>query len=149
MDGERERADAQLLAVLEKLIREKKKKPSIVHIWSPSPGPESQVPGAIRRLKSRHIEVRWTLPAFEPGLTAPSPDASVQDAIIEAVRLRVRASQTRAERAMRGFGIRAKTEGVRIAHVPMRAPDNAPASSPLADDPETRRDPPRPDVEES
>ena len=115
VEGERDKADAQLRGILDKLTREKsKKKPSIVHIWAPPPGPASQVDVAVRKLKARHIEVRWTMPSFEPGLTLPGhAPPTVEDVVFDAVRIRVRASQARAERAMRLIGVRAKTASVR------------------------------------
>jgi uncharacterized protein (DUF58 family) len=116
VDGEREKADVQLRTLLEKLSREKnkKKKPSIVHVWAPPPGPDSQIDVAIRKLKARHVELRWTMPSFEPGLASrPGNVVTVEDVVLEAVRLRVRASQTRAERAMRALGVRARPVEVR------------------------------------
>jgi uncharacterized protein (DUF58 family) len=122
LEGERERAEIQLASVLDKIAREKSKaKPSVVHVWAPPPGPESAVPASLRRLRARHVELRWTMPAFEPGLRerddGDARDAhdgprgtglpsTVEDAVAEAVRIRVRASQSRADRAMRGLGIR-------------------------------------------
>ncbi len=109
VDGERDRADHQLSEILDKLAAEKTKRPSVVHVWSPPPSPESNVETAVRRLRGRHVEVRWTLPSFEPSLVPPDAGPSeVQRAVFDAVRLRVRASQSRAERAMRGFGVRAR-----------------------------------------
>ncbi len=109
IDGERERADTQLASALEKIAREKKHRASIVHVWAPAPGPESVVPASLRKLRARHAEVRWTMPSFEPGL-APANAAvpSVEDVVRDAVRMRVRASQARAERILRGLGVRAR-----------------------------------------
>ncbi|MBX3209404.1 MAG: DUF58 domain-containing protein [Labilithrix sp.] len=122
VDGEREKAETQLAGLLEKIAREKRKKPSIVHVWAPPPGPASDAPGdapasverAVRKLRARHVEVRWTMPAFEPALEvrAGGPEA-VADVVRDAVRLRVRASQVRAERAMRSMGVRSKPVEVR------------------------------------
>lgn len=131
VDGEREKAEAQLASVLDKIAREKKKRASIAHVWAPPPSPEGKVDGALRKLRARHVEVRWTMPSFEPGLTPSSPAwGSVEDVVMEAVRLRVRASQSRAERAMRGLGVRARPVEVRKAHVATRAaePQAEPAS---------------------
>jgi uncharacterized protein (DUF58 family) len=118
VDGERGRADVQLAGLLEKLSREKngKKKPSIVHVWAPAlTGPESMVGVALRKLKARHVEVRWTMPSFEPGLSTHADagrsvgaSATVEGVVVDAVRIRVRASQARAERAMRALGVRAR-----------------------------------------
>ncbi|MBS2020759.1 MAG: DUF58 domain-containing protein [Deltaproteobacteria bacterium] len=111
VDGEREKAEVQLASLLEKIAREKRKKPSIVHVWAPPPGPEGSegIERAVRKLRARQVDVRWTMPSFEPALEVPA-DANVLPTVEEvvrgAVRLRVRASQARAERAMRGMGVR-------------------------------------------
>lgn len=108
VDGEREKAEVQLSALLEKITREKKAKPSIVHIWAPPPGPDSQaLERALKKLRTRHVEVRWTMPSFEPALDLKTEGPpTVEDVVRSAVRLRVRASQARAERALRGLGVR-------------------------------------------
>jgi uncharacterized protein (DUF58 family) len=108
VDGEREKADVQLASLLERLLREKKRRATIVHVWAPPIPPGSAVEGAVRKLKARRTDVRWTMPLFEPSLEARAAGApaTVEDVVLEAVRLRVRASQSRAERAMRGLGIR-------------------------------------------
>jgi len=129
VDGERERADIQLASVLERIAREKKHRASVVHVWAPPPGPapavagresapETPIESGLRKLKSRHVEVRWTMPSFEPSLTTrgiASAAATVEDVVNEAVRMRVRASQARAERGLRSLGIRPR-------HVEVRRP---------------------------
>ncbi len=110
VDGEREKAEVQLASLLEKIAREKRKKPSIVHVWAPPPGPEGSegIERAVRKLRARQVDVRWTMPSFEPALEAPDANVipTVEEVVRGAVRLRVRASQARAERAMRGMGVR-------------------------------------------
>ena len=98
----------QLASLLERLMREKKRRATIVHVWAPPIPPGSPVEGAVRKLKARRTDVRWTMPAFEPSLEGRTgaPPQNVEDVVLEAVRLRVRASQSRAERAMRGLGVR-------------------------------------------
>jgi hypothetical protein len=115
VDGERDRADAQLAGVLQKLLTEKKKKaPSIVHVFAPAPGPASPVESPIRKLRARRVDVRWTMPSFEQGLEPGSAQpANVHDVVLEAVRVRVHASQARAERAMRALGVRARAVDTR------------------------------------
>lgn len=116
VDGEREKADVQLEGVLSKLAKEKnsKKRPSIVHIWAPPPGPESRIDVAMRKLKARHVEMRWTMPSFEQGLVSrPGGAVTVEDVVLEAVRIRVRAAQSRAERALRVMGVKARAIEVR------------------------------------
>jgi uncharacterized protein (DUF58 family) len=117
VEGERDRADAQLAACLEKIAREKKNKASVIHVWAPPPGPESAVPSGLRKLRARHIEVRWTMPSFEPSLESSAPGSvspgsvTVEDVVRDAVRMRVRASQARAERVLRSLGVRARHIG--------------------------------------
>lgn len=108
--GERERSAAQLPLVLEKILAEKAKtKPSIVHVWAPAPKLESATGAVLRKLRAKHVEVRWTMPSFEPSLARTSRIAGtpqvVEQIVFEAVRKRVRASQARAERLLRVAGI--------------------------------------------
>src|SRR5262249_33837501 len=116
--GERDKSDAELATTLERIAREKRKRASIVHVWAPPPPPDSTVPAAVRKLRVRHVDVRWTMPAFEPGLERVgvrrrTVAKTVEDVVLDAVRWRVRASQSRAERAMRALGIRARHDGRR------------------------------------
>ncbi len=120
--GEREKAEAQLVAVLDKIVHDKRTKPSLVHVWAPPPNPTADataattgaLSAAVRRLRARHVEVRWTMPAFEPSLEIDGEGrATVADVVRNAVRLRVRASQSRASLALRGMGIRPRIEGAR------------------------------------
>jgi uncharacterized protein (DUF58 family) len=119
VEGEREKADVQLAALFDRLLREKKRRATIVHVWAPPIPTGSPVEGAVRKLRARRIDVRWTMPSFEPSLEArvPGPAASVEEVVLEAVRLRVRASQSRAERAMRGLGVRPRAVSQRAKNV--------------------------------
>ena len=111
VDGERDKAEQQLAAIFDKILQEKKKRASIVHVWAPPPGPDSEaLERNARRLRARHVELRWELPAFEPALMNEIEDAAgVEDVVKNAVRLRVRASQARAERALRAMGIKPRS----------------------------------------
>lgn len=115
VDGERDKAEPQLSIVLDKIARERRQKASIVHIWAPPPGPENETLGqATRKLRARHVDVRWTMPAFEPALdTDTSGPPTVEDVVRGAVRIRVRAAHARAERAMRSLGVRPRSIDVR------------------------------------
>lgn len=118
MDGERDKSETQLGVVLEKIAREKKKKASIVHVWAPPPGPTNEaIERAVRRLRGRQVEVRWTLPAFEPALDEGDGE-TVADVVRGAVRQRVRASQARAERTMRAMGVRSRGPELRRRAAP-------------------------------
>ncbi|MDB4940491.1 MAG: hypothetical protein JWP97_25 [Labilithrix sp.] len=127
VDGERDKADPQLAGVFDKLSREKgKTKPSIVHVWAPPPGPESALDTAVRRLRARHVELRWTMPRFEPGLALAAHGATtVEDVVFDAVRVRVRASQARAERAMRLLGVRSRGIEIRRQASSARAAESS------------------------
>jgi uncharacterized protein (DUF58 family) len=135
VDGERDRAAVMLAETLEKIAAEKKR-PSIVHVWAPAPpdgtsaasagrGPhleDSPIVRAVRKLRARHIAVRWSLPPVEEsvgpeparrteGQTAPDLDAdtgpphSVREAVDDAVRVRAKASRIRGEMVLRKMGI--------------------------------------------
>lgn len=121
VDGERDNAEIELAGILDGLARERRNRPSVVHVWAPAPGPKGEVlERAIRRLRARRVEIRWTLPAFEHALSpnARSDDraaslgsaATVDEAVRGAVRLRVRAAQARDLRTMRVLGVRARPE---------------------------------------
>ena len=110
VDGERERAEAQLATVFEKIAGEKKKKPSVVHVWAPAPAGETEaLTKGMKKLKTRHVELRWTMPSFEPALEmTPGTFATVDEVVKTAVKMRIRATQQRAEKTLRGLGIRAR-----------------------------------------
>lgn len=108
-DGERERAHATLAGALDKVLREKAR-PTLVHVFSPAPPPTSEVLTAVRRLRARRIEVRWSVPAFDRGAPIEAPQRiDLESAIEDAVRVRARASRERAERVLRKLGIRARS----------------------------------------
>jgi uncharacterized protein (DUF58 family) len=136
VDGEREKAETQLAGLLDKILREKRKKPSIVHLWAPPPGPGSEtgegatvaIERAIRKLRARHVDVRWTMPAFEPALEVMTEGPpTVEDVVRHAVRLRVRASQLRAEKVMRSMGVRPRAADHRRRAIDVAGP---PAENP-------------------
>ena len=125
VDGERGKAEVQLGAVLEKLALEKKKKPSIVHIWAPPPTPDgTALVRGMKKLKTRHVDLRWTLPSFEQALDLePGTAAPVEEIVRQAVKMRVRASHARAERALRSLGVRARAVERRRAVVAHEEPE--------------------------
>ncbi len=118
IDGERAHAEAHLTVVLDRLTREKdrKKRASLVHLWAPAAfGVHGLAAAKVRKLKSRRVEVRWTLPAFDfshsPARADRAPDEpakTVEDVVLDAVRIRVRASQDRDVRTLRALGIRGR-----------------------------------------
>jgi uncharacterized protein (DUF58 family) len=109
VDGEREKAEASLLSVLERLAGEKPRA-SVVHAWAPPPakaeGVAAGIGKAVRLLRARHIELRWTLPPFEAGVGEDRERRSgVADIVDDAVRGRARATRARAERLLRKLGV--------------------------------------------
>ena len=44
----------------------------IVHIWAPPPGPDSHVDVAMRKLKARHVELRWTMDSNDGATILPT-----------------------------------------------------------------------------
>jgi hypothetical protein len=119
LDGEREHADLAIASVLEKLAMEKHR-PSIVHVWAPSPLKKEATARAIRKLRTKRVAVRWTVPSVDrsigprdASLVVVGPDessdrepADVPAAVDDAVRMRSRAARARGERALRQMGAR-------------------------------------------
>jgi uncharacterized protein (DUF58 family) len=122
LEGERERTDAAMAAIFEKLATEKKR-PSILHVWAPAPSRSGPISAGLRRLRAKRIEVRWTVPSFEASVPAEgtgdpaTPPASVGDAVADAVRIRARASRVRGERALKKMGVRTAAFAGRAAEV--------------------------------
>ncbi len=119
-EGERERAELLTARVLERLLTEKKR-PSVIHMWAPVPTKMDAVRSSLKRLRKRRAEIRWTLPLYEEsvGLASasgaapqPSEKPSVKDTdeisqiVMDAVRLRARASEERAVVMLRKLGVR-------------------------------------------
>ena len=129
-DGERERTEAALAQVLERLAQEKPR-PSIVHVWAPPPGKASPIAHAIRKLRAKHAEVRWSIPPFEASIGEPQSGGgpkNIEDAVNEAVKNRARASRLRGERVLRQLGVRRihvgrPQSGDADEHAPERHPE--------------------------
>jgi len=114
IEGEHERTEIALLQVLERIAKEAARG-SIVHVFAPAPSKGDGIGKAIRTLRVRRIEVRWSLPALDAGVGSGNERRSpVADVVDEAVRVRAHATQARAERLLRRVGIRVVTRaGVR------------------------------------
>jgi uncharacterized protein (DUF58 family) len=115
VDGERERTDASIARVLEKLLAERER-PSIVHLWAGLPRYEDPLVKVVRRLRAKRIEVRWSLPRIEESIgrarDARGGDKTsnefVEDAVDEAARVRARAMRVREYRFLRKMTVRAQ-----------------------------------------
>ena len=108
LDGERDKTEATLAGALDKLAQDKKVRPSILHVFSPAPGATSAVLPALRKLRARRVEIRWSVPPFERAVDAPSGDApkAVRVVIQETLHARALAARERAERGLRRLGVK-------------------------------------------
>jgi len=121
-EGERPRAESELARTLTKLMTVKPR-PSIVAVWAPAPTPHGLVARAVRSLRARRAEIRWTIPDLDAsiGVEAASTKEKLAVAVSveEALRVRVRAEQKRALTTLRALGVHAglrvaRTAGVRV-----------------------------------
>lgn len=105
-EGERDKTEAMLARVLQRLVVEKPRS-SAVHVWALPPTRPQATAKAVAVLRARRIEVRWTVPPLDAGIGGPadrrSPIAGVID---DAVRARARAMKARGERLLRRLGVR-------------------------------------------
>ena len=106
VDGERDGSEAMLAQVLAKIATEKPRA-SVVCVWAVPPARPHATAKAVAMLRSRRIELRWTVPPLDAAVGArherPSPMASAVD---DAVRVRARAMAVRGERTLRRLGVR-------------------------------------------
>jgi uncharacterized protein (DUF58 family) len=123
-DGEREKSEATLAHVLERLSA-LRPRASIVHVWAPGPSRASQAAKGIRLLRAHRCEVRWTTPRFDDSLAA-SRHTGVQAAVDAAVSIRALASKARGERILRKLGVKC----VSLEPRSQRAAEEAPLAAP-------------------
>jgi hypothetical protein len=122
-DGERDKAEATLAQVFERLASEKPRA-SVVHVWAPAPANAQSMGKAIAMLRARRLELRWTVPPFDAGIGAgPDRRSGVANVVDEAVRMRARATRVRAERLLRRLGVRVVARAATPAPAPAERPD--------------------------
>ncbi|HEY4014346.1 MAG TPA: DUF58 domain-containing protein [Polyangiaceae bacterium] len=110
-EGERDKTEGMLAKVLERLASEKPKA-SGVHVWALPPTRPGDTAKAVAILRSRRLELRWTVPPLEEGVGAGRiHPTAVSEAIDDAVRLRAVSMKTRGERLLRRMGIRVVAKG--------------------------------------
>ncbi len=108
-DGERQRTDASMADVLEKLAAERDR-PSVVHVWASAPSRQELLARAIQRLRSKRIALHWSLPAIEEsvglprGASSASRDQLVLEAVEDAVRARAGVDRARGAELLRKMG---------------------------------------------
>jgi uncharacterized protein (DUF58 family) len=106
LEGERAVAESELGRMLMKLTLEKPR-PSIVAVWAPAPAKGGLVDRAIRALRQRRVEVRWTLPEVDASIGGRAVDA-LAASVDDAVRTRVRAERARGIATLRRLGVHLK-----------------------------------------
>jgi uncharacterized protein (DUF58 family) len=116
LEGERAVAESELGRMLMKLAVEKPR-PSIVAIWAPAPAPDGLVARAIRGLRQRRAELRWTLPEVDASIERSEPDA-VASSVDDAVRIRVSAERARGIVTLRRLGVHLKPSVAQKADAP-------------------------------
>jgi uncharacterized protein (DUF58 family) len=132
-EGERDKTAAAIAGAIDKMMREKLR-PSIVYVWAPAPNAPTLLGQAVRKLKNRHVDVRWLQPAID---LEPAPGDLVQGAVFDAVRVRAEVAQERGARVLKKLGARAATlrrvipvESVRPETEPAREPSIPPPAPP-------------------
>ena len=112
VDGERDGSEAMLAHVLAKIATEKPRA-SVVCVWAVPPARPQATARAIALLRSRRIELRWTVPPLDAAVSARQEWRSpIANAVDDAVRVRARAMAVRGERALRRLGVRIVTRSV-------------------------------------
>ena len=132
IEGEREKTELCMSSTFERTL-ETKPRPSVVHVWGAAPAsvaanaPASPGATALRRalarLRSKRVEVRWTLAPLEAsvvteqdemkpttsrrlGLTAATTAVELRHAVEDAVLVRLKAGRRRDDRALRKLGVK-------------------------------------------
>ncbi len=106
-EGEHDKTVVALSQAFDKVMREKLK-PSVVYVWAPAPEEGSVLAHSVRRLRQKHVDVRWLQPAIDLALEAGESNA-VKQAIYDAVRVRAEVVRGRGVRALRRLGARPAT----------------------------------------
>ncbi len=114
LEPDRPRTDTEIARALLKLD-ERRQRPSVVYLWSPSPDPlaRPQLERLLRQLR-RRPELRWV--AIDLGTGLPIGDQPLSALVFEALGQRARVALARGERALRHLGIRVEPVR-RRAHV--------------------------------
>lgn len=106
-EGEHDKTVVALSQALDRVMREKIK-PSVVYVWAPAPEERGVLAQSIRRLRHRHVDVRWLQPAGDLAVAEGDKDV-VRAAVYEAVRVRAEIVRGRGARVIKRLGARAAT----------------------------------------
>ncbi len=102
-EGEREKSAIAMAHAFDKVLREKLR-PSVVYAWAPAPEEGTVLAQSVRKLRGRHIEVRWLQPAIDLALPDGEGASSVTDAVYAAVRGRAEVLEQRGRRTLKRLG---------------------------------------------
>ncbi len=110
-EGEHDRCHQALVPLFDRMLRDRAR-PTQLHVFSPAPSPSSSILPALQRLRRKRIAITWSLPGFTDQdaekLDLGRPILDVEDAVDQAIRLRIGASRARGELLLRTLGIRAR-----------------------------------------
>ncbi len=101
-EGEREKTATTLAHALDKALREKPR-PSVVYVWAPAPEEGSVLAQSVRKLRARHVDVRWLQPAIDFHAAEGNV---VEAAVYDAVRARAEVAHERGARLLKRLGAR-------------------------------------------
>lgn len=101
-EGEHDKSAIALAHAFDKVLREKLR-PSVVYVWAPAPEENTVLAQAVRKLRGRHVDVRWLQPMIDLALEDGETDV-VKDAVYAAVRARAEVAQARGGRVLKRLG---------------------------------------------
>jgi hypothetical protein len=101
-EGERDKTAVTMSQAFDKLLGEKLR-PSIVYAWAPAPEEGTALAQSLRRMRARHVDIRWVQPAVD---LAPVDLDAVRTAVYDAVRARAELAQDRGARILKRLGAR-------------------------------------------
>ena len=115
-EGEHDKTVLALAQALDRVLGEKIR-PSVVYVWAPAPedGADTLLAQAVRKLRGRHVDVRWVQPTIDLARDAGADP--VEEAVYDAVKMRAELVEERGARALRRLG--ARPSKLRHAHEPL------------------------------
>ena len=106
-EGERDKSALALAHSFDKVMREKLR-PSIVYVWAPAPDEGTVLALAVRKLRARHVVVRWLQPTIDLGSDEAARD-DVREAVHAAVSERAAIAEERGARTLKRLGAKPVT----------------------------------------
>jgi uncharacterized protein (DUF58 family) len=104
--GERTKAESTLALALEQLAAQRPRA-NVVYVWAPAPLNLSAIAKALRVLRRRRIELKWSLPPLDWAKASVTDRGQLAEIVAgEAARIRAHAARVKGERTLRRLGIR-------------------------------------------